>query len=78
MKYQYSIFIALMLLVASCAENPEEFGIGTICNIPIEIASTYPTQVSTRASMENGFVADDAVGVFVVDYDKEGNPGLPA
>ena len=43
--------------------------------MPINIASTYPVAANTRATIDNGFVADDAVGIFVVDYDKNGNPG---
>ena len=66
------------MLFASCAENPDELSVGPTSTIPIEIASNYPTQATTRASIENGFQADDAVGIFVVDYDKEGNPGIPA
>ena len=44
--------------------------------MPIVIEATYPVAgVSTRATIDNGFVADDAVGIFVVDYDSDGQPG---
>ncbi len=45
--------------------------------MPIQIASTYPVVGATRAT-DNGFVADDAVGIFVVDYNEDGTPGIPA
>ena len=45
--------------------------------MPIQIASTYPVVGATRAT-DNGFVADDAVGIFVVDYNEDGTPGVPA
>ncbi|MBR4730556.1 MAG: fimbrillin family protein, partial [Prevotella sp.] len=46
--------------------------------MPINIASTYPVAANTRATIDNGFVAGDAVGIFVVDYDSDGNPGTLA
>ena len=44
--------------------------------MPIQIASTYPVVGATRVT-DNGFVANDAVGIFVVDYNKDGTPGVP-
>ena len=45
--------------------------------IPIHVGSTYPVAGVTRAT-DNGFVADDAVGIFVVDYNDDGTPDIPA
>lgn len=44
--------------------------------MPIQIASTYPVVGVTRVT-DNGFVANDAVGIFVVDYNEDGTPGVP-
>ena len=72
-------FILLSLLAVSCAEDLSTGNMRQDTALPIEIASNYPVSLpQTRASIENGFVADDAVGIFVVDYDKEGNSGTPA
>ena len=71
--------MALPLLAISCTEDLSMEQVEQGSYLPIEIASNYPVRSQqTRASLENGFVSDDAVGVFVVDYDKEGNPGTPA
>ena len=45
--------------------------------MPIQIASTYPVAGTTRAT-DNGFVIDDAVGIFVVDYNEDGTSGTLA
>ncbi len=77
MKRYYICLLAVLLLACS-----EEVTVSTSYqeeNLPIQIASTYPVAgVNTRAAIENGFLADDAVGIFVVDYDKGGNPGALA
>lgn len=43
----------------------------------IQISSTYPVVGATRAT-DNGFVIDDAVGIFVVDYNEDGTSGALA
>lgn len=78
-RYTLLYYVLLPLLVASCSESREEFTDSTSDNMPIEIENTYPVgSQQTRASLENGFLSGDAVGIFVVDYNKEGNPGTPA
>lgn len=78
-RYTLLYYVVLALCLASCSESREEFIDSTSANMPIEIESTYPVgNQQTRASLENGFLCGDAVGIFVVDYDKEGNPGTPA
>lgn len=70
------IFYALSaLLYLGCTEDLAD----TVAQqaMPIHVASTYPVAGATRAT-DNGFVADDAVGIFVVDYNEDGTPGTPA
>lgn len=58
-----------------CAEHDDVSGIDVLKS-PIRISSAYPaTGVLTRATIDGGFVAGDEMGVFVVDYDDEGNSG---
>ena len=79
MKRYTLYYIGAALLLVSCTDNTSDFTVGQGSALPIEIASTYPViSPQTRASMDNGFVADDAVGIFVVDYDNDGIPGTPS
>ncbi|MDO5488597.1 MAG: fimbrillin family protein [Bacteroidaceae bacterium] len=68
-------YVLSTLCLMGCADDM----VTQTCNqtLPIQIASTYPVSGATRAT-DNGFVADDAVGIFVVDYNKDGTPGTPA
>ncbi len=79
MMKRYLYIGMLMLLLAACSEN---VSMPTDCQeekLPILIESTYPVKSAlTRASIDNGFVADDAVGIFVVDYNSDGSPGTLA
>lgn len=69
----YNILLALCFV--GCADDMVvEVGNQAM---PIHVASTYPVAGTTRAT-DNGFVADDAVGIFVVDYNQDGTPGVPA
>ena len=61
--------MVLSLMVTACSEKMDDAPEGQDPALPIELSASYPTQAATRASMENGFVADDAVGVFIVDYE---------
>lgn len=70
----FPLFISAALLVA-CSEDITTQTVMMEEGMPINIASTYPVASNTRATIDNGFVQGDAVGVFVVDYDKNGNPG---
>lgn len=70
----YPLFISAALLVA-CSEDITTQTAIVEEGMPINIASTYPVAANTRATIDNGFVAGDAVGIFVVDYDQDGNPG---
>lgn len=71
----YVYLLILGLLIAACSEDVSmQSGLAEEA-LPINIESTYPVTAKTRATIDNGFVAGDAVGIFVVDYDIDGNPG---
>ena len=77
MKRIKNIGLALMMgWFSSCAEQAME-GVDVEEKRPILLSASYPVMTSSRAT-DNGFVADDEVGVFIVDYDAEGNAGEPA
>lgn len=75
-KTRYTICAVLALLSASCSEDVTE-SFSDKARIPIGLSATYPVTSATRAT-DNGFVADDVVGVFIVDYNTDGTPGEPA
>ena len=75
-KHWYIYVSILILLMASCADDDytafSKGGFGR----QINISSRYPTSASqTRAEIDGGFVAGDAVGVFVVDRSDDGVAG---
>ena len=71
------IFISILTVVGmmtSCSDEISQ-AISFAEDLPIKISAEYPVKgVSTRAT-DNGFVADDAIGLFVVDYNSDGTPG---
>ena len=75
----YYIAAVLLSCLASCSEDSSSLGGDQKGALPIGIACTYPmSSMQTRVSQENGFVSGDALGIFVVDYEKDGTPGIPA
>lgn len=70
------IYTLITLLMVACTEESVDNTSAGTGVIPIKIESNYPVQSATRAT-DNGFVADDAVGIFVVDYNSDGTPGEP-
>lgn len=74
MKRLY-IYLAVFaaILMTSCAEETFEF-VAYDEAMPVSISSVYPVSVATRADA-NGFVAEDEVGIFIVDYNQDGTPG---
>lgn len=74
-RYAY-IFVGLLMLSA-CSEDIVTQTVSVEEEMPINISSTYPVAANTRATIDNGFVAGDAVGVFVVDYDSDGHAMKP-
>ena len=71
------IFISLLAVVGmmiSCSDEMSQSS-GLNDDMPIHISAEYPVKgVATRAT-DNGFVQDDAIGLFVVDYKSDGTPG---
>ena len=71
------IFISILTVVGmmtSCSDEMSQ-AISFAEDLPINISAEYPVKgVSTRAT-DNGFVQDDAIGLFVVDYNSDGTPG---
>ena len=71
------IFISILTVVGmmtSCSDEMSQ-SLSFADDMPINISAEYPVKgVSTRAT-DNGFVQDDAIGLFVVDYNSDGTPG---
>lgn len=71
------IFIPLLAatgMITSCSDEIIQ-SLGFADDLPIQINAEYPVRgVSARAT-DNGFVQDDAIGLFVVDYNPDGTPG---
>lgn len=73
MKKLFVIFAILYGFVA-CAEH-DGMTSENLGQYPITVSSTYPASDLTRAVVDGGFVAGDATGLFVVDYDADGQSG---
>lgn len=65
------------VLLASCMENSIDNVLGGDGLLPINMSSVYPVNNNATRATDNGFVDGDAVGIFVVDYDADGNAGEP-
>ncbi len=76
-RYTLLYYLSLILGLASCSDD---IAITTddVTSLPITLESAYPVYGITRAGIDNGFISGDAVGIFVVDYDNEGNAATPA
>lgn len=74
MKIKLFTMLAAMGLLAACSDDtdmPAASGEG----LPISISAEYPVKgVATRAT-DNGFLPDDAIGLYVADYRSDGTPG---
>ena len=75
-KIQY--ILAVLFGLTCCAEHDDVTFEGENLRKPINVGSTYPSALQTRATIEGGFVTGDQMGVFVVDYDEDMEPGVPA
>lgn len=74
MKKIFIPLLAVSGMIASCSDEVIQ-SLGFADDLPIHINAEYPVKgVSTRAT-DNGFVQDDAIGLFVVDYNPDGTPG---
>ena len=78
MKFKIYLSFSIMLGLIACTEHDDGLG-NSNHNLQINICSTYPTvNLQTRAEPDGGFVAGDEMGVFVVDYDENGQQGTMA
>lgn len=82
MRNRYNILLCAALLVTAgitgCSENDFSSLVSNDVRHPIRIASTYPSlDVQTRATIDGGFVSGDAMGIFVVDRDANGDAVTP-
>ena len=74
MKKIFISILAVVGMMTSCSDEMSQ-SLGLADDMPIHISAEYPVKgVSTRAT-DNGFVQDDAIGLFVVDYNSDGTPG---
>lgn len=74
MKKYLTIILSAVSMMYSCSDDFVNSIIES-GDLPININAEYPVKgVGTRAT-DNGFVVDDAVGLFVVDYNRDGTPG---
>ena len=74
MKKIFISILAVVGMMISCSDEMSQSS-GLNGDMPIHISAEYPVKgVATRAT-DNGFVQDDAIGLFVVDYNSDGTPG---
>lgn len=71
--YIYTI-VCVAALLTSCAEENFEF-VAQDAALPVNVSSVYPVSGTITRADANGFVAEDEVGIFIVDYNKDGTPG---
>jgi hypothetical protein len=74
-KLFISIIALTSTLLASCVKESFIDGYSQSTDLPINISATYPVSGSQTRATDNGFVAEDEIGIFVVDYNEDGSPG---
>lgn len=73
-RINYILSIICMGLL-SCAEH-DGLTNGDYRQLPVNIGGSYPVpKATTRAAIDGGFVSNDAMGVFVVDRNEDGDAG---
>ena len=73
-KLYIYIIVCVAVLLTSCAEENFEF-VAQDAALPVNVSSVYPVSGTITRADANGFVAEDEVGIFIVDYNKDGTPG---
>lgn len=73
-KLYIYIIVCVAALLTSCAEENFEF-VAQDAALPVNVSSVYPVSGTITRADANGFVAEDEVGIFIVDYNKDGTPG---
>ena len=71
--YRY-VIICVAAFLTSCVEERFEFQPQDV-DLPVSISSVYPVSGAVTRADANGFVTDDEVGIFIVDYNKDGTSG---
>lgn len=73
------IYIYLAVLIAllhtSCVKDATTIVADNSVSLPINISASYPSVGTQTRADDNGFIADDAVGIFIVDYNSDNTPG---
>lgn len=76
MRKKYNIIYAVLFITAGitgCSEDNFSYLVNNDIRHPIIISSVYPSvDMQTRANIDGGFVSGDAVGIFVVDRNADG------
>lgn len=72
-KIKIFLILTCFSLVVACSDETADLLLSNK-NMPITISSTYPVNAVESRATDNGFVENDAVGIFVVDYDSDGQP----
>ncbi|MBQ9524592.1 MAG: fimbrillin family protein [Bacteroidaceae bacterium] len=68
----------LMVMIEACSEDSFSSMISNDLRHPIHLSSVYPSvDVLTRATIDGGFVSGDAMGIFVVDRNADGEAETP-
>ncbi len=74
MKKIFFTILTIAGMMTSCSDETSRF-VDSSSEMPINISAEYPVKsVSTRAT-DNGFQKGDAIGLFVVDYNRDGTLG---
>ena len=67
-----------MVMTGACSEDSFSPLMTSDMRHPIRLSSSYPSvDVQTRATIDGGFVEGDAMGIFVVDRDDDGEAVQP-
>ena len=76
MRKKYNIIYAVLFITAGttgCSEDNFSSLVNNDIRHPINISSVYPSvDMQTRANIDGGFASGDAVGIFVVDRNADG------
>jgi hypothetical protein len=74
MKKILFTMMAAVGLLASCSDDTG-LSVNADGSLPISISAEYPVRGASTRATDNGFQEDDAVGLFIVDYNSDGGPG---
>lgn len=76
----FCVLALVAILSVSCNDNYNQIGEDSLLKkYPIVITSVYPSlDIQTRANIDGGFVEGDAMGIFVVDRNADGEAVEPA